>query len=31
MIQLDLDARSEIQKLGGNPILEKVLDELKTW
>ena len=31
LIQLDLDARREIEKLGGNPILEKVLDELKNW
>lgn len=31
LIQLDLDARREIEKLGGNPILERVLDELKNW
>lgn len=31
LIQLDLDARQEIEKLGGNPILERVLDELKNW
>ena len=31
LLQLDLDARGEIEKLGGNPILEKVLDELKNW
>ena len=31
LVQLDLDARREIVKLGGNPILERVLDELKNW
>lgn len=31
LIELDLDARREIEKLGGNPILERVLDELKNW
>ena len=31
LVQLDLDARREIEKLGGNPILERVLDELKNW
>lgn len=31
MVRLDLDARTEIAKLGGNPILERVLDELKNW
>ena len=31
LLRLDLDARNEIEKLGGNPILEKVLDELKNW
>jgi len=31
LLRLDLDARKEIEKLGGNPILEKVLDELKNW
>jgi len=29
--QLDLDARKEIEKLGGNPVLERVLDELNNW
>jgi len=31
LVQLDLNARREIVKLGGNPILERVLDELKNW
>lgn len=31
LVRLDLDARHEIAKLGGNPILERVLDELKNW
>ena len=31
MLQLDQEARKEIEKLGGNPILERVLDELKNW
>lgn len=31
MTDLDLEARNEVRKLGGNPYLEKVLDELKNW
>ena len=31
LVRLDLDARKEIARLGGNPILERVLDELKNW
>lgn len=31
MLELDAEARRQIEILGGNPILEKVLDELKNW
>jgi len=29
--ELDLIARAEIERLGGNPLLMKILDELKNW
>jgi geranylgeranyl diphosphate synthase type 3 len=29
--ELDAEARAEVSKLGGNPLLEAVLDELLTW
>lgn len=29
--QLDVDARKEAEKLGGNPYIVQVLDELKNW
>jgi geranylgeranyl diphosphate synthase type 3 len=29
--ELDAEARFEIAKLGGNPVLEKVLNELLDW
>lgn len=29
--ELDKTARTEINRLGGNPLLEKMLDELKIW
>ncbi|EZA58644.1 geranylgeranyl pyrophosphate synthase isoform X2 [Ooceraea biroi] len=29
--ELDAKARTEIDRLGGNPLLMKILDELKTW
>ena len=29
--ELDKQARDEIAKLGGNPLIEKVLDSLKNW
>jgi len=29
--ELDAKARSEIDRLGGNPLLIKILDELKNW
>ncbi|XP_011883338.1 PREDICTED: geranylgeranyl pyrophosphate synthase isoform X1 [Vollenhovia emeryi] len=29
--ELDSTARSEIERLGGNPLLVKILDELKNW
>ncbi|XP_011646732.1 geranylgeranyl pyrophosphate synthase isoform X2 [Pogonomyrmex barbatus] len=29
--ELDLAARTEIERLGGNPLLMKILDELKNW
>ena len=29
--ELDAEARAEIAKLGGNPVLEKVLNELLDW
>lgn len=29
--ELDSTARHEIERLGGNPLLVKILDELKNW
>jgi len=29
--ELDAEARAEVAKLGGNPMLEDVLDEVQTW
>jgi geranylgeranyl diphosphate synthase type 3 len=29
--QLDADARAEVKRLGGNPLLEKFLDEVLDW
>ncbi|KAL6449251.1 hypothetical protein ACFW04_000711 [Cataglyphis niger] len=29
--KLDMQARAEIERLGGNPFLTKILDELKNW
>lgn len=29
--QLDLNARAEVAALGGNPLLESILDELLNW
>lgn len=29
--ELDSTARAEIERLGGNPLLVKILDELKNW
>jgi geranylgeranyl diphosphate synthase type 3 len=29
--ELDTEARAEVAKLGGNPLLEAVLDELLNW
>jgi geranylgeranyl diphosphate synthase type 3 len=29
--ELDAEARAEIAKLGGNPVLEKVLNDLLDW
>lgn len=29
--ELDAEARVEVARLGGNPLLEAVLDELLTW
>ena len=29
--ELDAEARTEISKLGGNPLLEDILDELLNW
>lgn len=31
LIQLDRDARDEVQRLGGNPHMEAILDELLSW
>lgn len=31
LLQLDRDARAEIQKLGGNPHMEAILDDLLNW
>ncbi|KAL1453958.1 hypothetical protein WDU94_010259 [Cyamophila willieti] len=28
---LDVSARTEVERLGGNPLLEAILDELLTW
>jgi geranylgeranyl diphosphate synthase type 3 len=29
--ELDAEARAEVAKLGGNPLLEKLLDDLQIW
>jgi geranylgeranyl diphosphate synthase type 3 len=29
--ELDAEARTEISKLGGNPLLEDILNELLSW
>jgi geranylgeranyl diphosphate synthase type 3 len=29
--ELDTEARTEISKLGGNPLLEDILNELLSW
>jgi geranylgeranyl diphosphate synthase type 3 len=29
--ELDAEARAEVARLGGNPLLEAVLDELLSW
>jgi geranylgeranyl diphosphate synthase type 3 len=29
--ELDAEARAEVAKLGGNPVLEKVLNDLLDW
>lgn len=29
--ELDIEARKEVQQLGGNPYLDGVLDELLSW
>lgn len=29
--QLDEEARAEVARLGGNPLMEGILDELLTW
>jgi geranylgeranyl diphosphate synthase type 3 len=29
--ELDAKARAEVAKLGGNPVLEDILDELLNW
>jgi geranylgeranyl diphosphate synthase type 3 len=29
--ELDAEARAEVAKLGGNPMLEAILDELMNW
>lgn len=29
--ELEAEARAEISKLGGNPLLEDILDELLNW
>ncbi|XP_012266401.1 geranylgeranyl pyrophosphate synthase isoform X3 [Athalia rosae] len=31
LMELDMKARAEVQRLGGNPLLIKILDELLTW
>lgn len=31
LLDLDAKARAEIERLGGNPFLVKILDELKNW
>lgn len=31
MEQLDVECRKEIERLGGNPHLESLLDDLRTW
>lgn len=31
LIQLDRDARDEVERLGGNPHMEAILDELLSW
>lgn len=31
LTQLDTDARTEVENLGGNPLMIKILDGLKTW
>ncbi|XP_050520103.1 terpene synthase isoform X3 [Daktulosphaira vitifoliae] len=31
LTQLDNDARKEVEQLGGNPLMLKILDELLTW
>ncbi|XP_020295959.1 geranylgeranyl pyrophosphate synthase isoform X2 [Pseudomyrmex gracilis] len=31
LLDLDAKARAEIERLGGNPLLVKILDELKNW
>lgn len=31
LTQLDADARSEVENLGGNPLMIKILDGLRTW
>jgi geranylgeranyl diphosphate synthase type 3 len=29
--ELDTEARAEVAKLGGNPLLEDILDEMLSW
>ncbi|KAJ1532248.1 hypothetical protein ONE63_000864 [Megalurothrips usitatus] len=31
LLQLDAEARTEVQRLGGNPLMEAVLDDLLSW
>jgi len=31
LTQLDADARKEVEHLGGNPLMIKILDGLRTW
>lgn len=31
LVQLDRDARDEVERLGGNPHMEAILDELLSW
>lgn len=31
LTQLDADARKEVENLGGNPLMIKILDGLRTW